>query len=88
MRPTGPQLALLTFAAGVEYVRPGSPTHARLCGTTSGKLLATAKACSKKGWLKAASDGRYVVTAAGRTVAGVKQEPKQQDDDGDEDWAF
>jgi hypothetical protein len=64
--PTAAQLAALFLAEGDSYIRPASPTHARRCATSVNRLGNTVQACQRLGWLAPISEGRYVLTDAGR----------------------
>lgn len=66
MKPSERQRAVLFLAESEGYVRPASPTHARRCNTSVGNLSKTAAVCHRQGWLRPISDGRYVITDAGR----------------------
>lgn len=76
MRPSAPQLAAMVLAESEGYVRPASPTHARRCATTTGRLAATVKACQARGWLRPVAGGRFVLTDAGREHVPSRPRPR------------
>jgi hypothetical protein len=76
VRPSGRQLSALVLATSEGYVRPASPTHARRCGTTCGRLSKTVAVCVRQKWMRPVSDGRYVVTEAGQAFVPSSPVPR------------
>jgi len=66
VKPSDRQRAALFLAESEGYVRPASLTHARRCNTSVGHLSTAVAICVRQLWLRPISDGRFVLTDAGR----------------------